>query len=97
MIQCVGSRCDENPNCSRICCQSAVKHALELKKINPDMDVIVLYRDMRMYGLLEDHYTEARRRGIIFSRFGREQPPRVEEGSGGARNRLRRPCFSAVP
>ncbi|HAA05032.1 MAG TPA: 4Fe-4S ferredoxin, partial [Syntrophobacteraceae bacterium] len=49
MIQCVGSRNDENPNCSRICCQGAVKHALELKELNPDMEVFVLYRDMRMY------------------------------------------------
>ena len=35
MIQCVGSRCPENPNCSRICCQSAVKNALRLLDLNP--------------------------------------------------------------
>ena len=35
MIQCVGSRNEENPNCSRICCQSAVKHALQLKYSEP--------------------------------------------------------------
>jgi len=28
MIQCVGSRSPENPNCSRICCQAAIKNAL---------------------------------------------------------------------
>ncbi len=39
MIQCVGSRNEENPNCSRICCQSAVKHALDLKELNPEMDI----------------------------------------------------------
>ena len=32
MIQCVGSRNDQNPTCSRICCQTAVKHALQLKQ-----------------------------------------------------------------
>ena len=77
MIQCVGSRNEENPNCSRICCQSAVKHALELKELNPDMDIIILYRDMRMYGLLEDYYTAARTAGIIFARFDPEKPPPV--------------------
>ncbi len=80
-IQCVGSRNEENPNCSRICCQGAVKHALHLKKLNPEMDVIVLYRDMRTYGTLEDYYLEARQKGVIFVRFDPEDPPRlVQEG-----------------
>lgn len=83
MIQCVGSRNEENPNCSRICCQGAVKHALELKEINPGMEVVVLYRDMRTYGMLEDHYTEARRKGVIFSRFDPSSPPQVERNGGG--------------
>jgi heterodisulfide reductase subunit A-like polyferredoxin len=78
MIQCVGSRNEENPNCSRICCQSAVKHALELKELNPDMDIIILYRDMRTYGLLEDYYTAARNAGIIFARFDPEKAPELK-------------------
>ncbi len=83
MIQCVGSRNEENPNCSRICCQSAVKHALQLKELNPEMNIYILYRDMRMYGLLEDHYTEARKKGIIFSRFDLDNPPEVSSNGGG--------------
>jgi len=83
MIQCVGSRNDENPNCSRICCQSAVKNALHIKDLNPDADVYILYRDMRMYGLLEDYYTEARRQGVIFSRLDASDPPRVEAADEG--------------
>ncbi|NSW87429.1 MAG: CoB--CoM heterodisulfide reductase iron-sulfur subunit A family protein [Syntrophobacteraceae bacterium] len=82
-IQCVGSRNDENPNCSRICCQGAVKHAIALKDLNPDMDVIVLYRDMRMYGLLEDYYSTARSRGVLFSRYSRLQPPEVAGNGAG--------------
>jgi heterodisulfide reductase subunit A-like polyferredoxin len=78
MIQCVGSRNDEHPNCSRVCCQSAVKNALHVKDLNPDSNVFILYRDMRMYGLLEDYYTEARQRGIIFVRYHKENPPTVE-------------------
>jgi heterodisulfide reductase subunit A-like polyferredoxin len=83
MIQCVGSRNDENPNCSRICCQNAVKNALEIKKLNPDTQVYVIYRDMRTYGLLEDYYKEARGQGVIFIRFDKDQPPEVKTTEDG--------------
>jgi heterodisulfide reductase subunit A-like polyferredoxin len=83
MIQCVGSRNEDNPNCSRICCQSAVKNALAVKEANPEALVAVLYRDIRTYGLLEDYYTAARRAGVLFFRFEADQPPRVEEADGG--------------
>jgi len=83
MIQCVGSRNEENPNCSRICCQTAVKNALHLKEINPDMNVYVLYRDIRTYGLLEDYYTEARQKGVFFFRYDAEDPPLVETTADG--------------
>ena len=83
MIQCVGSRNDENVECSRICCQSAVKNALGIKKLNPDAQVYVMYRDIRTYGLLEDYYTEARKKGVIFIRFNRETPPDVTTSSAG--------------
>ena len=82
MIQCVGSRNEENENCSRICCQSAVKNALGIKKLNPDAQVYVLYRDMRTYGLLEDYYTEARKQGVIFIRFDKDHPPQADSSSG---------------
>ena len=83
MIQCVGSRNAENPNCSRICCQSAIKNAIHIKKLNPETQVYILYRDIRTYGLLEDYYTEARKLGVIFSRFEPEAPPEVTESEGG--------------
>jgi heterodisulfide reductase subunit A-like polyferredoxin len=83
MIQCVGSRNDENPNCSRICCQNAVKNALALKKENPETQVFVLYRDMRTYGLMEKYYTQAREQGVIFVRFDKQQPPRVSATASG--------------
>ncbi|MEJ2025749.1 MAG: 4Fe-4S binding protein, partial [Deltaproteobacteria bacterium] len=85
MIQCVGSRNDENPNCSRICCQSAVKNALHIKKLNPETDVYVLYRDIRTYGLLEDYYRKAREEGVLFFRFAKEDPPQVETADGKLR------------
>jgi heterodisulfide reductase subunit A-like polyferredoxin len=78
MIQCIGSRNDENPNCSRICCQSAIKNALHIKSLNPDAEISVLYRDIRTYGLLEDYFTEARKLGILFFRYTPEDMPIVE-------------------
>jgi len=85
MIQCVGSRNEEHPNCSRVCCQSAVKNALHIKELNPDAEVYILYRDMRMYGLLEDYYTGARRQGVVFCRYSQDDPPRVEAADEGIR------------
>ena len=63
MIQCVGSRDEEHPYCSRICCGHAVKNALKLKENDPDMNVSVLYRDVRTYGFYETYYHEARGKG----------------------------------
>jgi heterodisulfide reductase subunit A-like polyferredoxin len=83
MIQCVGSRNEKNQNCSRICCQNAVKNAIAIKKQNPDAMVYILYRDIRTYGLLEDYYTEARKLGVIFIRFDENMPPEVKNSSDG--------------
>ncbi len=93
MIQCVGSRNEENPYCSRVCCQSAVKNALHIKELNPDATVFILYRDMRMYGLLEDYYAEARKRGIIFSRFSQDNAPQVEALDEGIKVTFRDPIL----
>ena len=83
MIQCVGSRNDENQECSRICCQSAIKNALDVKESNPDAQVFILYRDIRTYGLLEGFYTEARRKGVIFIQYKQDNPPDVQADSQG--------------
>ena len=77
MIQCVGSRTDDNPNCSRICCQTAVKNALSIVEQNPEARVFVLYRDMRTYGFQEEYYQKAREKGVIFVRYHQQNPPRI--------------------
>jgi heterodisulfide reductase subunit A2 len=78
MIQCVEQRNDERPYCSRVCCTSAVKNSLELKKRYPQAKVIVLYRDIRTYGFREAAYREAREAGVLFVRYEPEQPPQLE-------------------
>jgi len=68
-IQCVGSRIKERPYCSKVCCTQSVKNALTLKTLKPEMDVFVLYRDMRTYGLREELYRRAREKGVVFVRY----------------------------
>ncbi|HDQ98725.1 MAG TPA: CoB--CoM heterodisulfide reductase iron-sulfur subunit A family protein [candidate division WOR-3 bacterium] len=82
MIQCVGSREPKRPWCSRICCAEAVKNAIALKELNPETEVHVLYRDIRTYGLREEHYRRARGLGVVFIRYTPEEKPevRVEDG-----------------
>jgi len=68
-IQCVGSRIEERPYCSKVCCTNSVKNALKLKEIKPEINVFILYRDMRTYGLREDLYRKAREKGVVFVRY----------------------------
>lgn len=77
MIQCVGSRQEGRPYCSRICCTHAIKNALTIKKKNPDVNVFILYRDIRTYGMKEKYYRQARERGVIFIRYELEEKPEV--------------------
>ena len=79
MIQCVGSRNQDNPYCSRVCCSQAVANALRLKETNPNMEIIVLYRDIRTFGLKEQYYKKARQKGVLFIRYDLDQPPEVFE------------------
>jgi heterodisulfide reductase subunit A len=81
-IQCVGSREPQRPYCSRVCCTHSVDNAMELKKLNPEMNVFVLYREMRTYGEREELYKQAREAGVIFIRFSLENKPEVLSKDG---------------
>ncbi len=82
MIQCVDSRNEKNPYCSRVCCSEAVKNALELKRQKPNARVVVLYRDIRTYGFREVYYQKAREAGVLFVRFAEGQEPQVSDAGG---------------
>jgi heterodisulfide reductase subunit A-like polyferredoxin len=79
MVQCVGSRNKERPNCSRTCCATAVKNALKIKELNPDAQISILYRDVRTYGLAEPYYAKAREQGVLFVRYEPEEKPEVKK------------------
>jgi heterodisulfide reductase subunit A len=89
MIQCVGCRNEDRNYCSRVCCSESIKNALRLKEINPDIEINILYRDMRTYGLKEDYYREAAEKEIRFIRYEPENPPKVENVSEDGRDILR--------
>ncbi len=82
-IQCVGSREPDRPYCSRVCCSHSIENAVRLKEINPSMDVFILYRDIRTFGLREYLYQEARRKGVLFIRFDLERKPVVDVSNDG--------------
>jgi heterodisulfide reductase subunit A len=94
MIQCVGSREEARPYCSRVCCSEAVKNAIALKDMRPETDVYILYRDMRTYGLLEEYYTQARDKGVRFIRYDENEKPQVSANNGGLRLRCTDPMLN---
>jgi heterodisulfide reductase subunit A len=82
MIQCVESRDEKRPYCSRICCMQAVKNALKIKELNPRAEVFLLYRDLMTYGFKEKFYKEAREKGVMFLQYDPEKKPEVETKNG---------------
>ena len=80
MIQCVGCRNEDRNYCSRVCCSESIKNALALKEKNPQMDIYILFRDMRTYGFKEDYYREASGKGVRFIRYEPQAPPEVKAG-----------------
>ncbi|MGA7143628.1 MAG: 4Fe-4S binding protein [Desulfobacterales bacterium] len=91
-IQCVGSRIKERPYCSKVCCTHSVKNALALKERKPDMEVFVLYRDLRTYGLREALYRKAREKGVVFIRYDVNKPLTVSNEN----KELAVQCFSTM-
>ena len=89
MIQCVGCRQQDRNYCSRVCCSGAMKNALKLKSINPQMDIYVLFRDMRTYGFREDYYREASNKDVRFIRYEPHDKPVVEAAEEDGRSFLR--------
>jgi heterodisulfide reductase subunit A len=82
MIQCVGARNEERPNCARICCGQAIKNALKIKEVSPKTEVYVLYKDLRTYGFKEDYYREAATKGVLFINYEDDRKPQVTDENG---------------
>jgi heterodisulfide reductase subunit A-like polyferredoxin len=87
-IQCVGSREPDRPYCSKICCTTTVKQAVSLKTQRPDLDIYVMYRDLRTYGEREELYRKARELGVLFIRYSLDEKPRVEKANVDGKEKL---------
>jgi heterodisulfide reductase subunit A len=98
MIQCVGSREGEHMYCSRLCCASAIKQAIRIKKAKPEANVVILYRDIRTYGFREGFYEEARDLGVSFVRYELDGKPVVSEvkGTGNGHPGLRVKVYDPI-
>ena len=84
MIQCVGAREKTGRTyCSRICCMVALNNALLLKRLYPDIEVSILFRDLQTYGEYEDYYREARAAFVNFVRYDQDRPPKVAPKPNG--------------
>jgi heterodisulfide reductase subunit A-like polyferredoxin len=81
MILCVGPA---DKYCARICCTTALKNALVLKKLKPAAQVTVIYKDIRTYGFKERLYTQARDSGVLFIQYDDENRPEVTVDHGSS-------------
>ena len=88
-IQCVGSREPERPYCSKVCCTHSIKSAISMKKNNPEMQIYILYRDIRTYGQREELYQEARKLGVVFIRYNLEEKPEVTKEDSDLKVRVK--------
>ena len=57
-IQCVGSRDQDNPYCSSVCCMYATKQAIVTKEHSPDIECKIFVMDVRAFGKGFDEYYE---------------------------------------
>jgi len=78
MIQCVDSREEPRNYCSRVCCPTALKHALKLLKRHPGLNLYILYRDIMTTGFSESFYTAARQAGVVFLAYEPHRKPTVQ-------------------
>ncbi|MBD3227115.1 MAG: hydrogenase iron-sulfur subunit [Candidatus Lokiarchaeota archaeon] len=84
-IQCVGAREEKeegNTYCSNICCANSLRIIKYLKKKVPNIETIIFYRDINVYGKDENLYRDVRTLGTTFVRYDKKNPPEVSEKNG---------------
>jgi heterodisulfide reductase subunit A len=84
-VHCVGSRDEKAGNlyCSRVCCVTAVKQAVEVSEMIPGCEVFCFYMDLRMFGLdFEALYKESQEKwGVHFIRGRLSEAFENQDGS----------------
>lgn len=68
LIHCIGSRDAKcgNTYCSKVCCITGIKQALEINQLLPDTEIFCFYMDLRLYGSkFDDLYLQAQKKHKI--------------------------------
>lgn len=85
IVHCVGSRDEKvgNVYCSKVCCVTGVKQAIEIKEVLPDAEISCFYMDLRMFGMhFEELYKEAQEKhGVQFIRGRLSEASENQDGS----------------
>jgi len=83
LILCVNARQNEGITyCSNICCANSIKNIRILKELKPDLEIIVIYRDLQMAKKEFEEYYRERRRDAMFLRYDLENIPDVKKKKG---------------
>ena len=81
-ILCVNARQKEGITyCSNVCCGNAIKNISYLKSLKPELEIVVLYRDLQMAKKKYEDYYRNRRKDAIFLRYDLENLPEVVKKS----------------
>ena len=78
MIQCAGSRNEERPYCSRVCCTASIKNTILIKERFPAAKITILSRGFAEYA---GDLDRAREMGVDIIRYSLERPPVVGDGT----------------
>ncbi len=82
-ILCTNSRQKEGITyCSNICCGIGIKNISILKELKPDLDIVVLYRDIQMAKKEFEEYYRERRKDAMFLRYSLDKIPQITKNKG---------------
>jgi len=82
-ILCTNSRQKEGITyCSNICCGIGIKNVSILKELKPDLDIVVLYRDIQMAKKEFEEYYRERRKDAMFLRYSLDKIPQITKNKG---------------
>ncbi|MFX1298384.1 MAG: hypothetical protein ACFFD2_26455, partial [Promethearchaeota archaeon] len=83
LVLCVNARQNEGITyCSNICCANSIKNVRILKELKPDLEVVVIYRDLQMAKKEFEEYYRERRKDAIFLRYDLDNVPEVRKKKG---------------
>jgi heterodisulfide reductase subunit A2 len=73
---------EQGERCSRVCCNAGIRQAIQIRQLNPDANITILFRDLYFGGIGEDYENEfhkARKLGITFFRYQKGVRPVIRD------------------